>query len=107
MMEKDIYLNIKDIREVFRQMEQNKREEFLRTQDDYSNGKADAYQAAYQVLDTIPVANVHPISYSKWEPKEYGEYFECGNCEFSTDYHLTPYCPQCGSRMIDVKEDST
>ena len=99
MLTLSYFIDIDKAREVFKTVEQRKREEYSQTHDDYIHGKADAYQASIQLLDLVPREDVCLIKHSRWVEIEWGAYFECENCKFTTDYHLTTFCPKCGSLM--------
>ena len=35
----------------------------------------------------------------EWEEKEHGEFYSCSCCNYTTDFRLANYCPNCGAEM--------
>lgn len=60
--------------------------------------RACAYADAMDLIDAIPVADVHPVKRGKWMPHKITASSKCSECRrvFADE---TPYCPNCGARM--------
>lgn len=55
-----------------------------------------SYQYAKRI---IAAADVAPVRHGRWVSVEGGSFYECSNCGYLTDYHLSNYCPNCGAKM--------
>lgn len=60
----------------------------------------------------LPSAEVEPVKHGRWEPVTNGRGgHECSICHsYAPSYkngeeHLSPYCPNCGAKMEERRED--
>lgn len=62
----------------------------------------DTRQAAQNLIDKQPTADVEPVKHGKWSLQEDTKRSCCSVCNFmrniSTQYGWT-YCPHCGAKM--------
>ena len=50
-------------------------------------------------FQSIPAADVVEVKHGKWVSHDFEVTFSCSKCDFTTDFHLSKYCPNCGARM--------
>ena len=71
-----------------------------------TDSKADVFE----LIRSIPVADVQPVKRGHWEKDEKGQFHHCSECEAETfrdvdswglDYgeYLSDFCPCCGADM--------
>lgn len=67
---------------------------------------ADGWNAAIEILETTPDADVEPIRHGEWIYKEYkptkGDaigFYECSECGHASWIKEYNYCPNCGAKM--------
>ena len=42
---------------------------------------------------------------AEWIEIDFGELYECSNCGFTTEFHLSTYCQKCGALMERTKSN--
>ena len=62
------------------------------------------YCLSERYAEKLIANDVAPVRHGRWVSVEGGSFYECSNCGYLTDYHLSNYCPNCGAKMD--KEDT-
>lgn len=71
--------------------------------------KVDNVPKFYEWLDTLPTVEAEPIRHGHWKPykteqgRTLGIY--CSKCRQFLLMNATPYCPNCGAKMDEVKDN--
>ena len=52
-----------------------------------------------RIADYLIANGVIVQKQGEWEEKEHGEFYSCSCCNYTTDFRLTNYCPNCGAEM--------
>lgn len=67
----------------------------------------EAFDMAIDLIkETFPSADVVPVRHGRWEvvdaeePRKYG----CSKCK-RLSWHMENYCPNCGAKMDEVKDN--
>lgn len=69
-----------------------------------SRGCSDVKDKLRTILEyTIVFEDKQKVKTGRWIEIDFGRLYECSECKFTTEYHLSNYCPDCGVKM--VKED--
>lgn len=50
-------------------------------------------------IEDAPTIDAVPVVRGEWMGVEFGMFFECSKCGYSTEYNLTNFCPNCGADM--------
>lgn len=67
--------------------------------DQYAQGYMEALDAVEEAINNAPTVDAAPVVNGKWVGVEFDMFFECSECGYLTDYHLTNFCPNCGADM--------
>lgn len=53
-----------------------------------------------KITENQPTADVQEVRHGEWLEDDYG-YCHCSNCRYEHDSPecITPYCPECGTKM--------
>lgn len=72
----------------------------------YKLGWNDAIDA---IVESAPTVDAEPVRHGHWEYKHLWKGVEAKYCECSACHHPawwpTDYCPNCGAKMDEVRED--
>ena len=64
------------------------------------------YKMFENALEEAPTVDAEPVRYGKWLDADDGIGCTCSICGYDA-WADTPFCPNCGAKMDEVKEDET
>lgn len=75
--------------------------------DTWADGFDKAIDEAYRAVQSLPTADVTPVTHGEWIEDDYG-YNRCSSCgwEWDEPESVTPYCPHCGAKMEEGEIDA-
>ena len=79
--------------------------------DDWNQGVTTSWATAYsecaELVDSMPTVDVEPVKHGHWIPDNAQIADKCSVCGLSVNWerYKTPYCPLCGAKMDERKED--
>ena len=51
------------------------------------------------LINAAPAADVVEVKHGRWVSHDLEVTFSCSECDFTTDFRLSNYCPNCGAKM--------
>ena len=73
---------------------------------DGDNDAADCFRGCIDLLDSIPAADVATVQRGRWIAT-HDEFCSCSVCKYPVYvvWGQTNYCPNCGAKMDETKEE--